>query len=182
MVASTSRCVDWPGTSVWPSKLAHDASPRTKASAKLLALAGFGAEVLLELVGLILVLVRVRRRRALARDVGPLHREVGVHLEPFLRLAVRVGDDRLGRALGLADAAVDAFVRMDHQHVVALVEAVDGADLHAVHVLALDAVFGDDVSPLFFVDRCTVSGSGLSHVGIRRRPCTSFVYSYIPRE
>src|SRR5439155_1328831 len=27
----------------------------------------------------------------------------------------------------------------------ALVEAVDGADLDAVHVLALDAVFGDDV-------------------------------------
>src|SRR3546814_15622798 len=34
---------------------------------------------------------------------------------------------------------------MDHQHVLALVEAVDGADLHAVHVLALDAGFGDDV-------------------------------------
>jgi len=41
--------------------------------------------------------------------------------------------------------AVDALVGVDHQHVLALVEAVDGADLDAVHVLALDAVFGDDV-------------------------------------
>src|SRR3546814_19477683 len=34
---------------------------------------------------------------------------------------------------------------MDHQHVLALVEADDGAELHAVHGLALDAGFGDDV-------------------------------------
>jgi hypothetical protein len=35
---------------------------------------------------------------------------------------------------------------MDDEHVLALVEAIDRADLDAVHVLALDAVFGDDVS------------------------------------
>jgi hypothetical protein len=35
---------------------------------------------------------------------------------------------------------------MDHQHVLALVEAIDGADLDAIGVLALDAGFGDDVS------------------------------------
>jgi hypothetical protein len=35
---------------------------------------------------------------------------------------------------------------MDDEHVLAFIEAVDGADLDAVHVLALDAVFGDDVS------------------------------------
>jgi hypothetical protein len=33
---------------------------------------------------------------------------------------------------------------MDDQHVLALVEAVDGTDLHAIHLLALDAVVGDD--------------------------------------
>src|SRR6185295_19246123 len=150
MVASTSCTVDWPGTSVWPSKLAHEvnnrraknqppASPLDRGAAKpksLFAFAGLGAEVLLELFGLILVLVRIGRRRALARDVGPLDGEIGVHLEPLLGLAIGVGDDRLRRALGLADTAVDAFVGMDHQHVVALVETVDGADLDAVHVLA----------------------------------------------
>jgi hypothetical protein len=34
---------------------------------------------------------------------------------------------------------------MDDEHVVALVEAVDGAYFHAVHVLALDAIFGHDI-------------------------------------
>jgi hypothetical protein len=35
---------------------------------------------------------------------------------------------------------------MDHQHVLALVKAIDGADLNAVGIFAFDAGFGDDVS------------------------------------
>src|SRR5712692_2510009 len=112
---------------------------------RLFALARLRSEVLLVLVGLVLVGVGVGRRRALARDVRPFHGELGVHLEPLLGLAVRLGPDRLRRALGLAHPAVDAFVRMDDEHVLALVEAIHRADLDAVHVLALDAVFGDDV-------------------------------------
>jgi hypothetical protein len=34
---------------------------------------------------------------------------------------------------------------MDDQHVLALVEAVDRADFHAVHILAAYASFRDDV-------------------------------------
>jgi hypothetical protein len=34
---------------------------------------------------------------------------------------------------------------MDDEHVLAFVEAVHGTDFHAIHVFALDAVFGDDV-------------------------------------
>jgi hypothetical protein len=37
---------------------------------------------------------------------------------------------------------------MDDEHVLALIEAVDGADLDAIHVLALDAVVRDDVGHL----------------------------------
>jgi hypothetical protein len=37
---------------------------------------------------------------------------------------------------------------MDDEHVVAFVEAVDGTHLDAVHVLALDAIFRDDVGHL----------------------------------
>ncbi len=59
--------------------------------------------------------------------------------------AVRVGQNRFGRAFRFTDAAVDAFVRMDDQHVRALVEAIHGADLDTVGVLALDANFSDDV-------------------------------------
>jgi hypothetical protein len=41
---------------------------------------------------------------------------------------------------------------VDDEHVVAFIEAVDGADLDAVHVLTLDAVFGDDVSHLGYAN------------------------------
>jgi hypothetical protein len=34
---------------------------------------------------------------------------------------------------------------MNHEHVLAGVEAVNRADFHAVHIFALDAVLGDDV-------------------------------------
>ena len=50
------------------------------------------------------------------------------------------------RAFRLADAAVDADLRIDDEHVLALVEAIDRADLHAVHEFAFDAGFGDDIS------------------------------------
>jgi len=41
--------------------------------------------------------------------------------------------------------AVDAFVRMNDEHVRALIEAIDRAHLHAICVLALDTILGDDV-------------------------------------
>ena len=55
-----------------------------------------------------------------------------------------LGEDRLDRALRLAQRAVDALLGIDDQDVRAFVEAVHRAHLDAVHVLALDAVFGDD--------------------------------------
>ena len=58
---------------------------------------------------------------------------------------VVLGEDRLDRALGDAQRAVDALVGIDDQHVRALAKAVDRADIDAVGVLALDAALGDDV-------------------------------------
>jgi hypothetical protein len=37
---------------------------------------------------------------------------------------------------------------MDHEHVFALVETIDGANLHAIHQLALDAGFVDDIGQM----------------------------------
>src|SRR5712671_7221763 len=68
---------------------------------------------------------------------------LGVELEPFLKPGLGVGLDGLRRAFGLAHAAVDAFVRMNDEHIGAFIEAVDGTNLDAVHVLALDAVLDD---------------------------------------
>ena len=79
-------------------------------------------------------------------DHRPLLRELGVQLLELLLAGgqLLLGEDRLHRALGLAQRAVDALLRVDGEKVRTFVKAVDGADLDAIHVLALDAVFGDD--------------------------------------
>src|ERR1700722_22873 len=110
-----------------------------------LALGRVGAEELGELIGNVLEAVGVRRRRPLARDVGPGFGILRVGFEPFLGLRVAVRHDRLDRAFGFAHPAIDAFIGVDHQHVLALVEAIDRANLDAVEVFAFDAGFGDDI-------------------------------------
>jgi hypothetical protein len=47
---------------------------------------------------------------------------------------------------------------MDHQHVVAFVEAVDGADFNAIGIFAFDAGFSDDVSHPRLRNRSILSG------------------------
>src|SRR5256885_12611408 len=89
------------------------------------SLTGLRVEELVELTVDILELVGIGWRRLLARDVGPARRVVAIELQPPLGFLLAVGDDRLDRAFRLADAAIDAFVRMDDQHVLAFVEAID---------------------------------------------------------
>ena len=67
-----------------------------------------------------------------------------VQFHPLFKPRLGIGLYRLGRAFGLAHAAIDALVGIDDEHVVALVEAIDRADLHAVHIFASDAVVGND--------------------------------------
>src|SRR5262249_50204526 len=76
---------------------------------------------------------------------GPNLRKFSIEAQELLepRLGVRL--DRVDRTFRLADPAIDAFVGMDDEHVLALVEAVHGTNVHAIHVLALDAAFDDDV-------------------------------------
>jgi hypothetical protein len=45
---------------------------------------------------------------------------------------------------------------MDDKHVLTLVKAIDGADLHAVHQFALDATLVDDVGQLIVLPAITV--------------------------
>src|SRR5262249_50965812 len=68
-----------------------------------------------------------------------------VYAQPLLETGFGIWLNSLNWAFGLADAAIYTFVGMDDQHVLALVEAVHGAHLDAVHVLALDAIVVDDV-------------------------------------
>src|SRR3954470_11096656 len=109
------------------------------------SLARGGGEIFIIFALFALMLLGVGGAVLLAGDVGPFGRISGVDLEPLLEPAFGVGQDRLGRAFGLADSAIDAFGGVDDEHVLAFVEAVDRADLDAVHIFAADAGIGDDI-------------------------------------
>ena len=102
----------------------------------------------MEFVRLPLPFLIVGWRRFFDRNIWPDFPVFRIQRQPFLEPRLGVGLDRVDRAFRLADSAIDAFVRVDDEHVVALVEAVHGANLHAIHQLALDAAFVDDVGQL----------------------------------
>src|SRR6185312_4633175 len=54
------------------------------------------------------------------------------------------GVNRVDRALRLAQGAVDALVRIDHQEIGAFVEGIDRTHLDTIGVLALDAIVDDN--------------------------------------
>ena len=111
--------------------------------------AGIRREVL-KFVGLALPLLRVSRGSLFDRDIRPSFRIICIKLQPLLRARFGIRLYCLNRAFRLAHAAVDTFVRMNDEHVLTLVETIDGADLHAVHKFALDATLVDDVGQLIF--------------------------------
>jgi hypothetical protein len=53
--------------------------------------------------------------------------------------------DRFDRAFGDANGAIDAFIRVDDQHVRSFAKAVDRTDVDAVGVFAANAGLGDDM-------------------------------------
>ena len=81
-------------------------------------------------------------------DVGPDLRIFRIDLEPLFETGLGVRLDRVDWAFRLAHAAIDAFVRVDDEHVFALVEAVHRTHLDTVHVLAANAALVDDVGQL----------------------------------
>src|ERR1700751_4996043 len=108
--------------------------------------------MLIEFVGDALPLFSVRRRRLFSRDIWPNLRIFGIDAEPLFQTWLGVRLDRVNRAFRLAYAAIDAFVRVDDQHVFALVKAIDRANLNAVHVFAFDAIVVDDIGHLHTLD------------------------------
>src|SRR5579862_3367721 len=129
-----------------PRTVLRPAASGSGAGTGLIAGSGIGGEVLLELVGHPLPGLGVTGWLPFHRDVGPYFCELGIEAQELFEAGLGIGLDRLDRAFRLAHPAVDAFIRMDDEHIGALVEAVHGAHLDAIHVLALDATFDDDVS------------------------------------
>ena len=69
----------------------------------------------------------------------------------FSRPGLGVRLDCVDGALGFANTAIDAFVRVDDEHILAFVEAVDRTYLDTVHILTFDTALVDDVSHLSLV-------------------------------
>ncbi len=106
--------------------------------------------MLLELTRFIFKVIGIRGAFTLARNIRPLLRIFAINLNPFFNVTFRVRKNRLHRAFGLANTAIDTFVRVDDQHVLADVETIDRADLDAIHIFALDTVLVDDVRHVVF--------------------------------
>jgi len=91
--------------------------------------------------------VRVGGRYLLARYIGPGRRIFAIEVEPGRGGGgVGIREDCFRWTFRDADAAVNALVGMDDEHVLAFVEAVHRTHFDAVHIFALDAIVRDDVS------------------------------------
>src|SRR6478752_7760162 len=151
----------------------HDVLRRTRLLSFLkshasISLTGIRREVL-KFVRLALPLLGVSRGSPFDRNIRPSFCIVCVKLQPLFRARFGIRLDCLDRAFRLAHAAIDTFIRMDDEHVLTLVETIDGADLHAVHQFALDATLVDDVGQLI------VLPADLIHVDVRHRGARSFL-------
>src|SRR5262249_18412269 len=81
-------------------------------------------------------------------NIWPDSRVFRIQRQPFLKPQLGVGLDRVDRAFRLAHPTIDAFLRVDDEHVLALVETVHGAHFDAVHGLAANATLVNDVGQL----------------------------------
>src|SRR5262249_20801829 len=101
---------------------------------------------ILEFVRLALPLLPIGRGRFFDLNIWPDFCVFRIKRQPFLKPGFAISLDGIDGAFRFAYATVDAFVRMDDEHVLALVEAVHGAHLDAVHGFAANAAIVDDES------------------------------------
>src|ERR1700736_1140808 len=103
---------------------------------------------ILEFVRLPLPLFPVGRGRFFDLNIRPDFRVFCIQRQPFLKAWLDISLDGIDGTLRLANATVDTFVRMDDEHILALVEGVHGAHCNAVHGFAANTAIVDDVSQL----------------------------------
>src|ERR1700738_2918029 len=107
--------------------------------------ARISAEKLIVFVRRILPFIGVSGIGLFARNIGPGHGIFSVKFQPAFGRRLAIWNDCLDRAFRLTYSTIDAFIGVNNQHVLTLVEAVNGADLHTIHIFAADARFCDDI-------------------------------------
>ena len=82
------------------------------------------------------------------QNIWPDVRVFRIERQPFFKPRLRGRLDRVDRTFRLADPAIDAFVWVDDEHVLAFVETVHRTNLDTIHVLAANAALVDDIRHL----------------------------------
>ncbi len=100
----------------------------------------------MEFIRLPFPLLPVGRGRFFDRNIWPDFCVFRIQRQPLLKPWFGIRLDGIDGTFRFANATVDAFPGMDDEHVLALVEAVDGAHGDAVHGFAANAAIVDDVS------------------------------------
>src|SRR5262249_54529688 len=103
---------------------------------------------ILEFVRLPLPFLPVGRWHLFDRNIWPDFRVFCIQRQPFLKPWFGISLDGIDGTFRFANATVDAFARMDDEHILALVEAVHGAHSDAVHGFAANATLVDDIGHL----------------------------------
>ena len=112
---------------------------------RLAAFAGCFREILLELALFTIAFLCLGQRVFLGDDHGPQFGVFAVEFNPLLHVRLCIGADRVGGAFRFANAAVDAFIGMNDQHVFALIEAIHRTYFNAVSVFAGDTGIVNDI-------------------------------------
>ena len=87
----------------------------------------------------------VRQRVFLGDDNRPKFGIFAIELDPLVHVRLCVRPDRICRTFWFTDTAIDALVRVYHQHVLAFVETVHRTDFHTVGVFAGNAGIVDNI-------------------------------------
>ena len=91
--------------------------------------------------------IRVGQRTLGLGNRRPFSRKSDIQFDEFLLIGryIFFGEDRIDRAFGHADRAIDTFIRIDRQEIRAFAKAIHRAHINAVGVTAANAGFGHNV-------------------------------------
>jgi hypothetical protein len=104
-----------------------------------------------------------RQRFFLFGNHRQLRRHLGIELNKRLLIFgdVVLVEDGLYRTFWHARFAVNALIRVDVQHLIPFVEALDGANDHTVGVLAAETGLANDVCHGSYLSSCIAVAAGL---------------------
>jgi hypothetical protein len=115
----------------------------------LATLAGLLRKIFIKLTIFPIAGLSLGQRVFLFNDHWPKLRILPVELDPFLGVRLGIGSNGIGRAFWLTNAAINALVRVNHQHVFAFIKAIHRADLYAVGIFTCDTRIVDDIGHVF---------------------------------